>query len=492
MKLLRLVSLNELLNTVSESDFITCADGASFGSSESVFQFRLTGDYDEYEREVALLRGEIQGLVRQLCLGSAAKARVIYGRNPSWSISFPSEMGQLGQLSVLLLSLVIFSLGPANAQESCIRKMLDPDVQFQWPNSGVWVGRDLFVADTFDESLSSVRNEGFIAPPPEISSGGNPVHIRKVESRETVIVEWDNPDVVFEASYSQGELVLDRWLLIESEDVLGDRGQFSISELYDWQPLNGGLIAFADYTEMSVEGKVEYKSGFVYFTRDGIFNEIDILKDFKDPVVYQYIRNRSYIASLEDDTAALILELNEEPRLLYYDLGKNKLTKLADIPSEFGYRPVFSGGLSTGTLIARASQLKQFEESAMIHSLYSQGDDAFLLAKEAVDASTGGTNWYLINIDSTTGSELGRIKVPSSAANLLAIPGRQYWAFIERDRVSVAGPLEERKYFIPNPSLVVVSLDWGGSWSGQGFFADGAVQACSRFAETDRSWVDHF
>ena len=100
--------------------------------------------------------------------------------------------------------------------------------------------------------------------------------------------------------------------------------------------------------------------------------------------------------------------------------------------------------------------LRNFENSATLAGIYGADDRLFVMFKEAYDARSETTRWWLHELDPESGESIARYPVPSTEAHLTAIAG-DVWAFLEKSAVFPVGP---NKVPIQNTrSLVTVDMD---------------------------------
>lgn len=223
----------------------------------------------------------------------------------------------------------------------------------------------------------------------------------------------------------------------------------SISRTYDWEPLGQGVLAFADVMFSPEVGA----PAFVYI--EG--SNITILHELaeRDEVRNQYHRNLPYLASLNG--RGYVLFLDRWPVLGRVDEEHDSIELLPEFPEDFRYRPPLVRNPRWKGPRQATEFYRIFEQSTMVAGIYADSQHLYLVGK-GPSAANWDTEWWLIEIDPDSGSEVARSPLPTTAPNLTVVPGDEWWALIEKGPVLGLQPRDAP--FMSTTSIVTVGRDW--------------------------------
>jgi hypothetical protein len=160
------------------------------------------------------------------------------------------------------------------------------------------------------------------------------------------------------------------------------------------------------------------------------------------------------------DERAWVLVMAEEPYLL--EVAGDRRRRLAAFPAGFAPRPrlpAVAGGRDLPAVMAAV------ERSALPAGLYASRGLLHVLTRRP--GARQGTVWEVTAIDPAADRVIARVRLPTSAPHLVAAPGPERWAFLEKGSLTAPGEQETRALlFVPAWSLHV------------GAGADGAGSAC--------------
>lgn len=81
---------------------------------------------------------------------------------------------------------------------------------------------------------------------------------------------------------------------------------------------------------------------------------------------------------------------------------------------------------------------KKIEQSQSVAGIYGRGDFLYILTRRP-DAFGEGIIWFLSKVDPVKEEVVSAVPLPTSSANLVLIPGKSYWALVEKGRVESLG-----------------------------------------------------
>jgi len=81
---------------------------------------------------------------------------------------------------------------------------------------------------------------------------------------------------------------------------------------------------------------------------------------------------------------------------------------------------------------------KKIEQSKSVAGIYGRGDFLYILTRRP-DAFGEGIIWFLSKVDPVKEEVVSTVPLPTSSANLILIPGKNYWALVEKGRVESLG-----------------------------------------------------
>jgi hypothetical protein len=245
------------------------------------------------------------------------------------------------------------------------------------------------------------------------------------------------------------------------------------------QPMGQGFLAFGDIVEP--ENPSPPNSAFVYFNRS---KELEILKEriknkdkfelrekkipVGEAVRDQYTRYyMPYIAAIGE--TGYILFLDESPylgKVEQENQSRRRPTSFRRLtsfpaPAEFQYRPRLE---RDPYLVGRPwEQETEFYEvlqktNYMAAGLYAWNQSLYLLGRKAENIDGTVASWWLFSIDTESGEEIFRKRLPTDAAHLTVIFGPEFTAFVEKGPVS--GITDRHAPYMPILHMSIVPTSW--------------------------------
>ncbi len=341
--------------------------------------------------------------------------------------------------------------------------------QLYWVTSGAWgPGGDLLLVDVLAESVVSVSRDGSIVArrvfDTATANGAAPKpSFLHVDSAGSYFLEDKRSPVIRIAN-------LNSLLEVESQTNLNrtssvfENGEAVLSTTYSWQPVDEGFVGFADLEYPDIRGPGQYKSAFVYFDSDGLKEVIGRTMEALSDVRNHYLRSMPYIATLNGGEDVFILKMEEVPSVVKLQLDQGAIIsdkELKGFPKDFRTCPKLARNPEWIRARKGARQAttfyKKFETSKMAAGLYSWDGQLFLAVKDAM-APSGMTDWWMIELDPQTGSELGRVQLPTGAAHVTIVPGHENFAVIEKGQVEALGRFDAP--YMPIASMMLVPSEW--------------------------------
>jgi len=357
-----------------------------------------------------------------------------------------------------------------------------------WPRSGAWVTTDdghkeLLIVDTLRRSgkgqVLAISTDGKVLPGFGVETGVGfknhgdsrittpqaPSHIHPNGRQGFVILDH----YTMRGDESKFLYINDRLELARSSPIQGagiehkatvTNKKLQIEAIYDMAPMGEGLLAFADYREITPEQPNGlWGSAFLYLGAAGK-NQLVYSIDPDSDVVFQYAREMPYLAAVNG--VGFILFMDQKPTLAKVKIGADGIDgveMLENFPEEFRYRP----HLVRQFAMDQVRQLKQYytalEDSTLGAGIYSWSGELYLLGKKPAE-SNGDTAWWLIRLDQDTGDELSRVRLPTDAPHLIVVPG-DHWAFVQMGKGRVEDGLgPQNSIYFGTRSMVVVPNDW--------------------------------
>ncbi|MCP4678207.1 MAG: hypothetical protein GY854_22380 [Deltaproteobacteria bacterium] len=377
-----------------------------------------------------------------------------------------------GALSSITLPLVavltlflICQRGPAFADElDCKRVHLKSAPA--WISSATWSvdGSHLLVVDAFSDAIltfdlagnvvdkivavSSSKNESFLPSIIRIHKGGY-----LLENEDGIILSLDKK---LEESGRRIEL---RGLTNEEGDRIGG--------VFDWTALGDELLVYAD-----IENNGKWRGGFLRIPRTEPSTFI-VLSDIEDRagremhhLGFQYLtaatlNTDSAVEPPDMDPSAVLpdtgffLRMCDPPEIYRYSKGGDAAERLGvaksiAVVARRPKLPSMQGGTPSIANIYRS-----IERAEMPVAIHGVGKSLYLLNRKLTKERSGdGTDWSLLEVNPddqvVTGKE---IPIPTDANHLLAVPGRETWAFFEKGEVRSLG--QQRI-----DTLLLIPADW--------------------------------
>ncbi len=340
--------------------------------------------------------------------------------------------------------------------------------QLYWVTSGAWApDGDLLLADVLAESVVRVSRAGEmevqrIFDADTTGSGKPRPSFLHVDSAGNLFLEDKRSRAIRIAS-------INNFLGVENQTDLNqasrdfENGEAVLKTIYDWQPVKDGFVAYADLDYPDMRGPGQFKSAFVYFGADDLKEIIGRTMDGLSDVRNHYLRNMPYIASLNGGEDVFILQMEEVPSILRLRLSKGAVLEkeeLRGFPEGFRTCPKLERKPEWIRARQGARQAtafyKKIQDSRMAAGLYAWGGKLFLAAKDAI-APSEKTEWWMIELDPSTGSEVRRVLLPTAAAHVTIVPGDEDFAVIEKGRVEGLGRFGAP--FMPISSMVLIPAD---------------------------------
>ena len=230
----------------------------------------------------------------------------------------------------------------------------------------------------------------------------------------------------------------------------GPPANIELNWIYDFAEMARGVFAFADIKRSSVS----YESAFLYFNGAGehrIFSSV--ANDH--PVRGLYVRNIRFLAAIED-RGYFIDMAGESLGISTVSLSEPLPRSLPFFPEQFDGRLDLTNLAEYGPRKATEIYARQ-ERQAMAVGLYAYSNYLYLLGKEAID-DNGDTAWWLVKLDPRDGEELGRARLPTTAGHLTVVPGKGFWAFVEKAPVEGVGRFHAP--YMDIPAIKLVATAW--------------------------------
>lgn len=231
-------------------------------------------------------------------------------------------------------------------------------------------------------------------------------------------------------------------------DFAGRRypGGREVGALFNWTLTGRWVVGFADVRQ--ADGS--WRSGWYRLSRDRGPPQIERLRavGIEDPERLFYTLGHPYAASTGE--RAYVLRLDVEPHLLEVD-GRapagSGARRLAAFPDGFARRPELP---PLPRIEALAAVYAAEVRATMAVGLYARAGRLYVLTRRPGD---GGTVWELTGIDPASDRVVSQVRLPTAAPHLVAAPGPERWALLEKGPVL---PLAEQTV----RSLLLVPAEW--------------------------------
>ncbi len=323
-----------------------------------------------------------------------------------------------------------------------------------WTTSGVWTTSDagdrLLLADAYNKRLWDYDSDGRYLGPLASTNGMaltslGPLVIKENASTHTFVAELDQDDnriVSLDRKLAPGP-----FYAVETDKANQDGSR--ISGLWEWEPVGTDLVAFTD-----LQGsRNDWNSAIVrYPLGDPAKFTMLHFVGLHDPERTFYRLGYQYITSLGN--TAYILTMGNTPGI-YKDTDANgkkssslvtvrNSLSMTDKPElspqvpEFLYRRDFVGVMAAVERTAMPTGIYGFQQSLYVLSRMPNG---------------GETIWVLRRFD-TEGRLIATFRIPAKANHLTAVPGPNYWAFVEKGPVLDYGHQDIKTIlFVPSSLL---------------------------------------
>jgi len=206
----------------------------------------------------------------------------------------------------------------------------------------------------------------------------------------------------------------------------------SIERIYSWAPTwsatRKDIVAFADLKkgDQWSTGVVRFPVDFVQGAQGWFLKNLSVNEPSRK--FHRLGLGYSYIASLQDQ--AYVMLMDNGFRLWRSD-GAGRFIELPRFNETFPVRevPVLPAFIRPTDY---APLMGEIEKAEMPTAIYGWKGELYVLWRRPVQ---GTTNWFLSRLRPTDGELLSTIPIPSHSSHLLAVPGEENWAFIEKGAV---------------------------------------------------------
>lgn len=366
------------------------------------------------------------------CPSAFDQALGVFGMK-SWEIlmdkNTPAALGPLTSLIVALVSILPIAGGangaPLGSQPDCIRRGLG--YQTLWVFSAARDPADdsILVVDPLRNALLRLDPYQGQIESLSLPQGGGSFRL------SPVAVKSSNEGAMLEVS--TGELLRlttgSGSLTVETAETWQPKVKASsLDAMWTWA-LGGSdsseLIACGDIAYLS-EGKRSWRRGLVRLSpRNPGRVEVLYASAVSDPrwvycragiQMFAYVEGKFFVL-LEGDKGAGVYVVGED---------STELERLPDAPSELVNLPSLP---NYHDLEGFSFLLRAMEESDMAVGLYSWESSLYLLRRRQEGAHT---EWSLNGIDPETGRFKGSLVLPTTADQIVVVPGDRDWIFLEK------------------------------------------------------------
>jgi hypothetical protein len=329
--------------------------------------------------------------------------------------------GVLASSSACLLPSSGISLAVARTVDSkdgkCARSSLPRPIH--WTDSGAWIGSDLILADTVGRTLRRFSVEGKLQEeafgalsgswrdlyPLRVQEGGDRLLIVQIEGNRFVIL-----DSQFRFRYQVDAL------------ALAGPGGARLENIYDWAATGDDIVAFADLRD----GTGRWSTAIVHFSLNSPsgFNILVEFSKLQQVASRKYYRmGHSYLAVIGKTAYAILME--DGVRLYRSAMDQqDKMKEMTALAPQAA--PILPSFVFPGDY---APMMRAVEQSTMPTGLYAWKGSLYILSRHPVGVAT---RWMLTKIDPQQNQVKGTVEIPSHANHLLAVPGVERWAFVEK------------------------------------------------------------
>lgn len=306
--------------------------------------------------------------------------------------------------------------------KGCRRLILSPAPA--WITSATWsIGEDkLIIADSLEGSIDLYSTQGVRTAAMTKLKGSPEVDVKPALMRQVpggyILKNGEGSMLFLNPSFG---IIGSGIVVWSAEDQKG-----SIGAVYDWTAVGDKIVAFADVKEK------DWVSAFVEFSSVNP-KDFRILKRIpvKSSVRRIYPLGFPYTATVRG--VGYFILLGENSQIMKVSSGK--VEKLKAFPAGFRVTPTLPWPSSYTDIFGA------IEKKSMVVGLYGWGDYLYVLTRKP--SVNDSTSWYLSKIDPRTDSLVGEpLRLPVNASHLTVVPGRQFWALIERGKLEKLGEQE--------------------------------------------------
>jgi hypothetical protein len=372
-------------------------------------------------------------------------------------------------LVLILFSLISSpSLAKSLSSENCYRGHLSEELLWVTSGAAELAGDGALLVDTPRQKIVRVGPHGRVE---ELEIRGIPgLRPRLIRSARGGYLVLEFVDYPFRGKYVDrprihridADLNLVRTFDFKPKQVLG---------IYDFVEWNAGILAFGE-----LRTDKGYWAGLFSMSEQGQVQQVRELYSPANPIMDNYAASDTirFLAKVEGSPAktgktaeppkgaAYMLALEEKPWLARIDEKTGAYEELRDLPSDLRFPNVAqvledSAKRAVSPLMALLNKLEQ--EAGSVSGLYTdKSRGLFVLARSL-------PGWWLIRLNPTDGTEIGRMPLPVSgaAAHLTLVPASDaggLWTIIEKDS---AQPFEFDDRVLPflrTERLKQVPSDW--------------------------------
>jgi len=203
-------------------------------------------------------------------------------------------------------------------------------------------------------------------------------------------------------------------------------GHQQVRTLFDWSADGTWVYSFSDV----LQAGGSWRSGWYRFTAAGE-SRLELLRE----VPIESPEGRFYTVghphAVVEGLNAYLLVMDRVPFLL--EVSRSGQRRLRAFPPGFGKRPVLPRvpGVDEDRLVFAA-----IERATMPAGLHALDGRLYVLTRRPGEA---GTVWEVTGIDPAADRVVSRVRLPTSAPHLVAAPGREHWALVEKGTFESVG-----------------------------------------------------
>jgi hypothetical protein len=200
-----------------------------------------------------------------------------------------------------------------------------------------------------------------------------------------------------------------------------------IESLWGWTLAGGDLLGYGD---ISFDGRKRWESGVFRFPMSNPRN-FDILSSSEqDSSRIFYRLDMPFLTSLEHGTGYVLL-MKDRLGIYRSERGKPGLEFVTALPRGLEVNPDLPDFRRKEDL---PSVMRAVEQSTMPTGLWGWDRHLYLLSRSPAGTKT---RWVLTKIDPRPGASrfVGSVVLPTQAHHLTVVPGRRWWALVEKGPV---------------------------------------------------------